>query len=526
MKRAAIYVRVSTEGQAEKVSPRAQEADARALCESKGYEVVDVYRDTEPYRVGRRMMQPSGTRADRPQLRRMLADAEAGKFAVIVAWREDRLYRSVRPMLDVIETTDRAKVDIELVKETFDRQLALVKVWVASMELQARRDRMEMGVKGRLAAGRGWWPRPAYGYQYDPTNGITVNENEAQWVRAIFAWYVEGLRLKDIRKRLIEAGAAERGEKVFTWSTAIISHYLRQTYYYTGNFITKIGDETFETPVPVIIDPDIAAAADQRREAWKKRPVGNEKVQSLAGGIATCAKCGHKLRVVRMGNYEYYRCARGLKHTGVTYEGCGRNLQIRKIDSVIWGKLWAIISQPGVLQAALDARIAALRAEDVDRAADTHKAEAALEELDIERQKVITWARKSLISESDMETQLLALSFQEAELKRQLSQARLLAANTDRLAAMAQQFQERLADGLQGLNDAPADEEEAQRQFEDRRRIVHQLVENVTVSEKSEVVLYLLFEIGETLAPDLYIPSNLDNYHLRDTQKLTVQLTV
>src|SRR3982750_2674337 len=44
-KRAAIYVRTSTERQAEKVSPEAQEADCKALCERQGYQVVEVYRD-------------------------------------------------------------------------------------------------------------------------------------------------------------------------------------------------------------------------------------------------------------------------------------------------------------------------------------------------------------------------------------------------------------------------------------------------------------------------------------------------
>ena len=41
-KRAAIYLRVSSERQAEKVSPQTQEADCRAYCEARGYTVSDV----------------------------------------------------------------------------------------------------------------------------------------------------------------------------------------------------------------------------------------------------------------------------------------------------------------------------------------------------------------------------------------------------------------------------------------------------------------------------------------------------
>src|SRR5512138_3218674 len=109
MKRAAIYIRVSSEGQAKerakakdgepeaKTSPVAQERECREYCEQHGYIVVEpVYRDIKKYQVGKRLVEPSGTRADRPGLKQMLADARAGNFDVIVAWREDRLYRGYR----------------------------------------------------------------------------------------------------------------------------------------------------------------------------------------------------------------------------------------------------------------------------------------------------------------------------------------------------------------------------------------------------------------------------------------------
>jgi len=163
VKRAAIYVRVSTEDQAkskngqeteEKESPKAQERDCRALAERQGYTVVAVYRDVEKYRLGGKLVEPSGTRAERPQLRAMLADARAGKFDVILAWREDRLYRSYRPMLDVLDCLEETNVTIELAKGHFDQNLAPVKAWAARMELQAKHDRCVMGVAGRLAQGK------------------------------------------------------------------------------------------------------------------------------------------------------------------------------------------------------------------------------------------------------------------------------------------------------------------------------------------------------------------------------------
>jgi DNA invertase Pin-like site-specific DNA recombinase len=69
---AAINIRTSSEHQAEKASPEEQEADCRKLAEEHGLTVVDVYRDIERYRSGKRLVDPSGTRADRPALVAML----------------------------------------------------------------------------------------------------------------------------------------------------------------------------------------------------------------------------------------------------------------------------------------------------------------------------------------------------------------------------------------------------------------------------------------------------------------------
>jgi len=64
IKRAAIYIRVSSERQAEKASPQEQEKDCKAYCESHRYQIVAIYRDIERYRVGKRLVEPSGERAD------------------------------------------------------------------------------------------------------------------------------------------------------------------------------------------------------------------------------------------------------------------------------------------------------------------------------------------------------------------------------------------------------------------------------------------------------------------------------
>lgn len=68
VRRAVAYVRTSSETQGEKSSPAEQEADFQRLAQEKGLQVVCVYRDVEKYRVGNKLVEPSGSRSDRPAL--------------------------------------------------------------------------------------------------------------------------------------------------------------------------------------------------------------------------------------------------------------------------------------------------------------------------------------------------------------------------------------------------------------------------------------------------------------------------
>ena len=97
-----IYIRTSSESQGEKASPAEQEADRRSLAQEKELTVIRIYRDIEKYRVKKKLVEPSGLRSDRPGLLAMLQDASRCEFNVILAWREDRLYRGLRSMLLVM----------------------------------------------------------------------------------------------------------------------------------------------------------------------------------------------------------------------------------------------------------------------------------------------------------------------------------------------------------------------------------------------------------------------------------------
>jgi len=225
MKRAAVYIRVSSEVQAERASPVAQETDCRDYVESQGYALAGVYRDIEKYRAGKKMVEPSGTRGDRPGLLKLLEDAYAGKFDVIVSWREDRLYRGYNPMLAVLNCINETGVDIELVKENFDKAMIGIKTGLANWELDARRDRTMMGVAARLKDDKPWSSTPPYGYCYVDSK-LEIYEAEAQWVRKIFEWRAQGVVMREIRRRLINAAAPMRRNTKHYWGISEIQKRL------------------------------------------------------------------------------------------------------------------------------------------------------------------------------------------------------------------------------------------------------------------------------------------------------------
>ena len=88
MIRAAAYIRVSTERQAEedKVSLGEQSKDIAAYCLDKGYTVVKEYQD-----IG------SGASKRRQGFQQLLRDTQAGHYDVIVCWKSDRLSRGLYP---------------------------------------------------------------------------------------------------------------------------------------------------------------------------------------------------------------------------------------------------------------------------------------------------------------------------------------------------------------------------------------------------------------------------------------------
>lgn len=104
---AGIYIRVSTLYQArEGFSLGQQEEQLKAFCERKGYEIYKVYADGGI----------SAKNDKRPAYREMLKDVKNGTINVIVAFKMDRLTRSVFDVEKLMAVVDNAGCDIDCLK--------------------------------------------------------------------------------------------------------------------------------------------------------------------------------------------------------------------------------------------------------------------------------------------------------------------------------------------------------------------------------------------------------------------------
>lgn len=106
MKRAARYLRVSRSDQRENL----QADETEQLIERREWELIETYVDHGV----------SGSRERRPDLDRLLADARKRRFDVLVVWRSDRLFRSLRHMVNTLAELDAIGVHFVSASEVFD----------------------------------------------------------------------------------------------------------------------------------------------------------------------------------------------------------------------------------------------------------------------------------------------------------------------------------------------------------------------------------------------------------------------
>ncbi len=511
-KRAVIYVRTSSEQQGEKCSPAEQESDCRQFAAQQGLVVVNVYRDVERYRVKNKWVEPSGTRYDRPAMLAMLRDAADNQFDVILAWREDRLYRGMRAMLLILETIQQHNLTIMLALETFDPATAPLKAWLAQVELENIKERMTMGIKARLKAGKANSGQDRYGYKRVGEK-IEVVPEEAKWVRRIFSWYIEGVPATTMRRRLIAAKAPQKETvtiRRIPWSISSIQGILASgDAYASGVKVTRREGESFLIRTDPILDKDTYQRYLKVRQSHVRRPAGISREGFLIRSLLYCP-CQYKMQSgilpssrkaaaegqMVSGNYS---C--GCQHDELRSPDCPRFVNSRKADEDVWNQVSHVIKNPDVLIEQARAMVDELRSAVVAQNADQEQVEKELDALISNRQWVITQARKGSITEQEMDRQLNEMSLREVALKHELSSAReaIDARVVENWESYVRQYLADMLEGIAGLNTIPDDPQKAKESQALKRQIIRTLVEKVVVDGNQKFTVTIRMNLLQIL---------------------------
>lgn len=291
----ALYVRVSTTSQMEEgYSIEEQKAKLESYCDIKDWHVYKVYTDGGF----------SGSTTERPALEQLIKDAQSKLFDTVLVYKLDRLSRSQKDTLYLIEDIF-LKNNIEFVSllENFDTStpfgravIGLLSVF-AQLEREQIKERMQLGKLGRAKAGKSMmWAKTSYGYDYNKDTGtMTVNEYEALAVKEIYASYLAGMSITKLRDKI-----NEEYPKKPAWSYRTIRGILANPVYCGLN---QYKGQTFQGTHKAIISLD--DFEQTQRELAKRQQTAKElsnprpfQAKYMLSGLAQCGYCHAPLKVI------------------------------------------------------------------------------------------------------------------------------------------------------------------------------------------------------------------------------------
>jgi site-specific DNA recombinase len=322
--RCAVYTRKSTEEGLDKEfnSLDAQRESAEAFIRSQAAEGWSCL--PERYDDGGF----TGGNMDRPALRRLLADIEAGKVDTVVIYKVDRLSRSLLDFARMMEVFEQHQVSFVSVTQQLHTGTSMGRL-VLNVLLsfaQFEREIISERTRDKIAAARrkGKWSggMPLLGYDVDPrASKLVVNEAEAERVRAVYGLYLTQASLLAVvcelerrgwvNKRWRTRKGYERGGRPFTRTRL---HHLLTNPAYVGK--VRYRHEVHDGEHQAIVDPVLwqQVQALLRQNGHAASTAARGQSNALLQGLLHCRPCGCLMtpsHAKKNGSrrYRYYKCA-------------------------------------------------------------------------------------------------------------------------------------------------------------------------------------------------------------------------
>jgi len=341
LRRAALYIRVSTQEQAQEgYSVGEQKERLIAYCKAQDWIIADIYVDGGY----------TGSNLNRPGIQQLISDTD--KFDLVLVYKLDRLSRSQRDTLYLIEEVFLPNnVDFISMQESFDTSSPFGKAMIgllavfAQLEREQIKERTKMGRLARAKAGfyhgGGYIP---IGYDYEDGK-LVINPYEAQQVQKIFEWYLAGMSLTAIMEQLQDEGYTNRYSSYNSWSSI---RYILGNETYLGRI--HFGDVLVEhAHEPIITEEQFEAVQVMRGKRRKKYGMTAFKSKYLLTGLLFCGKCGGRYYLRNSGKYRYYSCysrSKQMKQMIKDPDCKNKHWKAEELEPIIDAKIREVLHSP------------------------------------------------------------------------------------------------------------------------------------------------------------------------------------
>lgn len=367
--RVVMYVRVSSKEQVEGYSIGEQIERLEKYADAMEWDIIKVFVDPGY----------SGGNTDRPGLKEMIKEIEKGGVDKVVVYKLDRLSRSQRDTLFLIEDVF-LKNNTEFVSMTenfdtsspFGRAMIGILAVFSQLEREQIKERTMVGKEARAKEGK--WHGSKYtpvGYDYNEAKDLLeVNEYEALQVREAFDLFIKGTPLHTIVKSFTKKGYSH---KFGVWDTKRVRRVLSSKVYLG---YMRHHDEYYEAEHTPLISEDTYNKAQellaQRAEQFKEFSRRPDARTTLLGGMLHCKHCGGKYTKNQGGSKKY-----GLLYYYMCYSRCkkvpkmikdpnckNKNWKMEILDEIVLNEIKKLAIDPDYMKILQDKKIVDANAPD------------------------------------------------------------------------------------------------------------------------------------------------------------------
>jgi site-specific DNA recombinase len=422
----AIYARVSTEDQAERQTIQAQLDFLRKYCDLHQISIAGEYIDdgtsgTVPLDL-------------RPEGRRLLDDARARRFGVVLAYRLDRLGRSLTSLLAAHDALDRLGISVRSATEPFDTSTAIGKFVfqllgsLAELERSTITERLVMGRDRVAKAGRYTGGTIAFGYDVDAAGFLVPSArfvpqlgiSEADLVRELFTRLAEGSTVVGEAQRLQALGIPSlrrygsdgATSRPTVWSTGRLWQMAHNPLY-RGQAVIHSRQGDVQRPIPALVDPGVWDAVQVVLARNRKLSKKNAKRVYLLRGLVVCGTCGlgfsGTASQVRPGvQWRHYRCNSSSVpvRTNPADRCRAKTIDADWLEGIVWDDIRHWAEHPGDYLAKAQAQLRERLAHSVDTESERRRLLGESAQKETERERVLTMYRRGRISMDEADREL------------------------------------------------------------------------------------------------------------------------